>query len=255
MFFPSEENILPRRTTMKRFSAFLAMAISVMLAVGCATTTAATPPGTTAFTGEVWTWDEHDNTITLRQGLRDIRVQVTPDQFIGLQLHSTRTIHGTLAPPKELPFVVVEGPSTVVPRGPADEMHLTGTIATVDPAGRLVVNTPQGPVQVWRATDGSAFAPGGNVRVHMRVQPMDVVPIRPGQAVASTPAPVAVDPSASPRMEPGDYAIVLGRVLAVDPSGSVTVDSTRGPVTVRVSNVSRYRVNDTVEVRTSVHPA
>jgi hypothetical protein len=47
----------------------------------------------------------------------------------------------------------------------------------------------------------------------------------------------------------------MGRVLAIDPSGSLTIESARGPVTVRVPNVTRYKVGDTVEVRTSVHPA
>ena len=242
---------------MKVFATFLTISVFVAaaLAAGCATSTVA-PPGTTAFTGEVWTWDEQENTVTLRQGPRDIRVQVTPDQLIGLQLHQTKTIYGTLAPPKALPLVLVEGPpSTVVPRGPADEMEVVGTVAAIDPAGKIVVNTPQGAVQVWRATNGLAFSPGGNVRVHMRVQPLDVVPARPGQSPATAPAPAAIDPSAPARTEPGDYAVVMGRVLAVDPAGSLTVESARGPVTVRVPNVTRYRVNDTVEVRTSVHPA
>jgi len=242
---------------MKRFSTFLTIAVFVaaVLAVGCATTTAA-PPGTTAFTGEVWTWDEQENTVTLRQGAKDIRVNVTPDTFINLQAHSTRTIYGTLAPPKNLTTVMVDAPSTVVPRGAADEMEVAGTIASVDPAGKIVVNTPQGPVQIWRATGGVAFAPGGNVRVRMRTQPLDVVLVQPGQAVATTPpTPLSPNPAASPRTEPGDYAIVMGRVLAVDPAGSITVESSRGPVTVRVPSSSRYNVGDTVEVRTSIHPA
>ena len=83
----------------------------------------------------------------------------------------------------------------------------------------------------------------------MRVQPLDLVPARPGQAV-----PVAVEPSASAPTEPGDYAVVVGRVLTVDLSGRLTVDSSRGPINVLVPNAARYRVNDMVEVRTSVHP-
>jgi hypothetical protein len=242
---------------MKRFSGVLiaSLLVAVVIATGCATTTTAAPPGTTAFSGEVWTWDEQENTVTLRQGARDIRVNVTPDQIIGLRLHENKTIYGTLAPPKELPFVVVEGPSTVVPRGPADESEIVGAVAAVD-AGGIVVNTPQGPVRVWRATDGMAFAPGANVRVRMRVQPLDVVLITPGRPVAVVTAPVTtIDPAASPRTEPGDYAVVMGRILAVDPAGRLTVESARGPVTVRVPNVTPYKVGDTVEVRTSVHPA
>jgi hypothetical protein len=241
---------------MKGFSTFLTISVLVaaVIGAGCATTPTALP-GTTAFTGEVWTWDEQENIVTLRQGLRDIRVKVAPDQLIGLQLHQTNTIRGTLAPPKELPLVMVEGQSTVVPRGPADEAEVVGAVAAVDPAGKIVVNTPQGAVQVWRATNGLPFTPGANVRVRMRVQPLDVVLIRPGQTGVTAPAPVTLDPAASPRTEPGDYAVVLGRVLAVDPAGRLTIESARGPVTVRVPNVTRYKVNDTVEVRTSVHPA
>jgi hypothetical protein len=240
---------------MKGFSGVLiaCLLVAAVVAAGCATTSAA-PPGTTAFNGEVWTWDEQDNTVTLRQGARDIRVKVTPDQFIGLQLHQTKTIYGTLAPPKELPVVLVEGPSTVVPRGPADESEVVGTVAAVDPGG-IVVNSPQGPVRVWRATDGLPFTPGANVRVRMRVQPLDVVMIVPGQPAVVATAPATISPAASPRTEPGDYAVVMGRVLAVDPSGRLTVESARGPVTVQVANVTRYKVGDTVEVRTSVHPA
>lgn len=75
----------------------------------------------TAFTGEVWVWDEQENTITLRQAEKDVRVKVKSDQLIGLKLHETKTIYGELAPPVELPLVMVEGPpSAVVPRGPAD---------------------------------------------------------------------------------------------------------------------------------------
>ena len=237
---------------MKRLTGFLAASVIVAAAVGagCATTSA-TSPGT-AFTGEVWTWDEQTNTVTLRQGMRDTRVNITPDQIAKLRLHETKTVYGQLAPPAELPLVLVEGPSTVVARGAADEMEVVGTIAAVDPAGRIVVNAPQGAVEVWRATDGVAFTPGGAARVRMRVQPLDVVLVRPGQTVAITPA--AIEPAASPRTEHGDYAVIIGRVLAVDPSGRLTVDSSRGPVNVWVANPGRYKVNDTVEVRTSVHP-
>jgi translation initiation factor IF-1 len=235
---------------MRHVSELLALSmLAAIVVAGCATTSA--PPGATAFTGEVWTWDEQVNTVTLRQGGRDIRVNITPDQIAKLRLHETKTVYGTLAPPAELPLVLVEGPSTVVPRGAADEMEVTGTVAAVDPTGRIVVNAPQGAVQVWRATDGVAFAPGSSARVRMRVQPLDVVLVRPGTAPG---APAAMVPAASPRTEPGDYAVIIGRVVAVDPSGRLTVESSRGPVNVWVSNPGRYKPNDTVEVRTSVHP-
>ena len=233
---------------MKTITGFLVVAAFVM---GCPAAPARAAD--TAFTGEVWVWDEQTKTITLRQGLQTVRVKVHPDQFVGLRLHETKTIYGELAPPAELPLVMVEGPpSAVVPRGPADELEVSGTVAAVDPGGTISVNAPPGVVQVWRAMGGLAFDPGARVRVRMRVQALDVVPARPGPAGAAV---AAVEPSASPRTEPGDYAVVMGRVLAVDPSGRLTVDSARGPITVLVPNATRYHVNDTVEVRTSVHPA
>ena len=174
--------------------------------------------------------------------------------MVGLRLYETKTFYGTLAPPKDT-SVIIQGQSTVVPRGPADEGEILGTVASVDPVGKIVVNTTQGPVQVWRATNGLPFAPGGYVRVRTRVQPLDVVIVLPGQAPPPAPVTVSLDPAASPRTEPGDYAVVMGRVLAVDPSGAITVESSRGPVTVRVPDAARYKVGDTVEVRTSVHPA
>jgi len=231
---------------MRHVSGVLALSmLAVVVVAGCASTSA--PPGATAFTGEVWTWDEQLNTVTLRQGARDVRVNITPDQIAKLRLHETKTVYGSLAPPAEMPLVIVEGPSTVVPRGAADEMEITGTIASVDPAGRIVVNAPQGAVNVWRATDGVAFATGAPARVRMRVQPLEVVAVRPG-------APGAPAVAASPRTEPGDYAVIIGRVVAVDPSGRLTIESPRGPVNVWVSNPGRYKPNDVVEVQTSVHP-
>ena len=233
-------------TRTRQFLVVFVLVGATLVAVGCASTSA--QPGQQAFTGEVWTWDEHTNTVTLRQGARDIRVKVRPETLIGLRLHEIKTIYGELAPPMELATVVVQGQSTVMPRGAADESEVRGTVAAVDP-GRITVNAPQGPIQVWRATDGVAFQPGTAAKVNMRVQPLDVVMIVPGQGSASPPMPAAV-----PRNEPGDYAVIIGRILAIDPSGRLTVDSSRGPVTVWVPNPARYKVNDTVEVRTSVHP-
>ncbi len=151
---------------MKRLTWFFsasAVIVAAAVGAGCATTSA-TPPGT-AFTGEVWTWDEQTNTVTLRQGMRDTRVIIGPDQIAKLRLHETKTVYGQLAPPMELPVVLVEGPSTVVARGAADEMEVIGTIGAVDPAGRIVVNAPQGAIQVWRATDGSRSTSCSSARV------------------------------------------------------------------------------------------
>lgn len=235
---------------MKRLSGVLVgcVLLAVAVVVCCATASAQTQR--TAFTGEIWTWDEQASTVTLRQGLQDIRVLVSPDQFIGLRLHETKTIYGVLAPPAELLHTVVDMPSTVVPRGAAEETEVTGTVAAID-GGRITVSAPQGAVQVWRATDGVTFNPGTRARVRMRVQPLAVIPARPGQPAE----PAALDPAPTPGREPGDYAVIVGRVLEVDRTGRLTVDSARGPVSVWVANAARYKANDTVEIRTSVHPA
>jgi hypothetical protein len=101
---------------------------------------------------------------------------------------------------------------------------------------------------VWLAEQGSRpYQDGQQVLVRVRVQPLAVVPTseaRPGPA--PTPAVGA---------EPGDYAVVQGRVTAVDAGGRLTVESPRGPVTVWLPGTARYRVGDWVEVQTSVHPS
>lgn len=214
------------------------------LLAGCATgeprTTQATGP---AHTGEVWNWDAQEGTITLRQGDRFVRVKAAPDQFTGLQLHQVRTIRGELVPPSDLVFTT-PAPG-FVPAGPADESRMTGTIGGVDPAGKAVVNTAGGRLEVWVAEPGNTMFKGGDqVQVRMRVQPL--APVQGGQ----TPAP----PTVTPATQPGDYAVVRGSVLAVEPDGRLTVESPRGPIVVAVPSPTRYRKGDQVEVATSLHP-
>src|SRR5262245_56798613 len=104
--FPQQENLLLRRTTMKQRSWFLTLSLFITAAVaaGCAST----PPKGTAFTGEVWTWDEQTNTVTLRQGGRDIRVIIDTDQIDKLKLHEIKKVHGELATPKDIQVVMVD---------------------------------------------------------------------------------------------------------------------------------------------------
>ena len=75
------------------------VSLALLPLTGCASRTTATAqaPGDT-FTGEVWTWDERENTVTLRRGAEQIRVKTTPEQIRGLQLHQTATIRGQIAP-------------------------------------------------------------------------------------------------------------------------------------------------------------
>jgi hypothetical protein len=222
----------------------------VMVLAGCATPRAATTPTrptATTFTGEVWTWDQPAGTITLRQsGGQIIRVKAPPDQFDGLRLHQTVTIQGELAGPAEIERVMLP-PGTLVPRGQADEMEVTGTIARVDPAGKAAINSARGPVEVWVAMPTTALRPGEEVRVRMQVQPLQVQRASPGEVPPAMPPPAPAIGD-----QPGDYATVRGPLRAVDPAGRLTVDSPRGPIQVLVPRPDRYAVGEFVEVRTAV---
>ncbi|OLB93912.1 MAG: hypothetical protein AUH30_19020 [Candidatus Rokubacteria bacterium 13_1_40CM_68_15] len=226
----------------------LGLLTGVLLLAGCATTA---PPAADmgAFTGEVWTWDERTGIITLRQGGQYIRVKAAPDQFRGLDLHSTRTVYGVLAGPAEIQTVLTP-PVPLMVSGTPDETDVTGRVTSIDPVGKIMIETPRGSVEVWVAQPtASVVQVGDRVLVKMRVQPMVPAPL--GHAPAAT----TLEPAASPTSEPGEYAVVRGRLLEVDPSGRLTVESPRGPITVWVPAGSRYQPGKTVEVHTSVHPA
>jgi hypothetical protein len=47
---------------------------------------------------------------------------------------------------------------------------------------------------------------------------------------------------------------VTGRVIGVNSGGGLVVESPTGPIQIYVGDAGRYRVSDTVQVRTSVHP-
>lgn len=213
------------------------------------------PAGRTAvasqgvWTGEVWTWDQEASTVTLLQDGRLVRVKVTPDQIVGLRRSQVATVRGELAGATEIQTTIVATPTTYARRGAPDLAEATGTVKAVDPAGRLAIDSPRGPLEVWTAMPGSrTFRAGDRVRVWMSVQPLERV-------VSAGPAPAgpAPEPAIPVPAEPGDYAAVIGMVTAVAPS-AVTVQSPRGPITVSVPGPARYRVADFVEVRTSVHP-
>src|SRR5689334_2643067 len=123
---------------MKTLNRLAVVTLALLPLAGCATgaPARAQAPGN-AFTGEVWTWDERESTVTLRRGTQDIRVKTTPDQIRGLQLHQTATIRGELAPPAALPVTVTPTVAmTAVPRGQAEQQTVTGTVTAVDPSGR-----------------------------------------------------------------------------------------------------------------------
>lgn len=240
---------------MKIFTPLTWSLVVAAVLAGCAAPQAAAPRPSTAqahntYTGEVWTWDEHASTVTLRQGERTIRVKVTPDQLVGLRLYQTVTVRGEPAS-AEIERVTLP-PGTFVPRGAPQETELTGTVEAVDPAGIVSITSPRGRVSVWVATPGGTpFRAGEPVRVRMRLQPLELVPAKEGEAAK----PAAPDVAASVMTEPGEYAVVRGPIRAADPAGRLTIESPRGPITVLAPSGEGYRVGDTVEVRTSVHPA
>lgn len=219
------------------------LALSAMVS-GCASTRP--QPAGTAYTGEVWTWDEQESTVTLRRGTEDIRVKVTPDQIRGLELHQKATVRGELAPPMEIGRVITPAmPVRAVPRGSVDQQTVNGVVTAADPRGRLSIQSDKGPLHVWAASGAEQrFQPGAKVKVEMAVQPVDMVPAGAG---------ATVDPAASPSAsQPGDHAVVTGRIMGVAKNGTLVVESPTGPVQVWVPDSSKYRVEQPVQIRTSV---
>jgi hypothetical protein len=233
--------------------AFITLVAVLALVAGCATkspTTTTTQAAGSVFSGEVWTWDERENIVTLRQGTQKVRVQVTPDQMIGLRLHQNATLRGTLAPPAPIAHVATStGPMTAVPRGSAEQVELTGAVTASGADGRVTIDSPRGPVHVWVATGADQrFTPGTRVRLVTAVQPVDMV--------AADRAPrTSEDPAASLRAQPGDYSIVTGRIIGVQPNGGLIVESPSGPIQLWVADSSKYRLSDSVQLRTSLQRA
>ena len=227
----------------------LAGLIAVGLALsGCATTSSQTASGE-LYTGEIWTWDEQTNVVTMRRGPEDIRIKVTPDQLVGLQLHTIRTLRGTPAGPAEIERVMQPPPANyaVVPKGTSDTAEVTGKLVTVDPNGTVSISSSRGTMRVWVASpDAPALKAGNDVKLRVAVQPVDIVPRAGGTQAA---------PAVNVQQEPGEYAVIVGKVTQVDPSGRITVESPRGPVEVSVTNASQFKVGDMVQVSTSVHPS
>jgi hypothetical protein len=229
----------------------------VLVLAGCATTRTDSPSaGATLYGGEVWTWDDANSIVTLRQGTQTIRVQTTPEEMRTLRLHEYAVVRGQLAPPAEIATVITPAvPMTPVPRGAPEQLQLSGTVAAADPKGLVTIESDRGRLVVWTATpDGSRYAAGTPVRVRTTVQRVDMVPVSSVGAQAATPTAV-MDPAASVSSEPGDFAVITGRVLAADNARHLlTVESPRGPVMVSVPNAATYTPGTYVQVRTAIHP-
>jgi hypothetical protein len=224
----------------------------VALLAGCATTPSPAPAvGMQTFTGQVWSWDERESTVTLIQGGQRVRVKTTSDQIRGLRLHERAQVTGTLAPPADLVVTAGPvGPVTAVPKGQAEMVEVKGTVTSADPDGRVAVDSARGPLHLWAAQGADQRLPkGAPVTVWMSLQPVDLVPA--AAPVTPSPAP-ATAPLASPTSEPGDHAVVTGRILGINPGGVVVVESPTGPIQVLAGDTTRYKVGDAVQVRTTV---
>jgi hypothetical protein len=155
---------------------------------------------------------------------------------------------GCVAAPRVTPPPAPGPAGRLVPRGAPAQAELRGAVEATDPAGVVTVSAPPGALRVWLAEPGSRpYQEGQQVLVRVHVQPLDIVPARDAPSGPSAPVPAV-------GAEPGDYAVVQGRVTAVDAVGRLTVESPRGPVTVWLPGAARYQVGEWVEVRTSVHP-
>src|SRR5438309_8673715 len=164
---------------MKTMARLALVPLSLLPLAGCASRTApvAQAPAD-SFTGEVWTWDERENTVTLRQGAQTFRVKTTSEQMKGLQLHQIATIRGQVAPPAELPRTMTPAvPMTAVPRGPVDQQTVAGKVTAVDPNGRLSIDSDRGPLHAWAASGARArFAAGARRQGGMAVQAVVLLP-------------------------------------------------------------------------------
>jgi hypothetical protein len=240
---------------------FAALLVAIGVFGGCATqsSTVATAPGPAVavagapaapalYRGEVWTWDPTINVVTLLQGDQKIRIIVTPDQLLGIKQKDIVTVRGVPAAPAEIErFIVQTPPMRAVPSGAMDQTEITGTITAVDPNGKISIATSRGPVDVWVATPVNAqFRVGAPVRVKATLHSVTFVPLTSAAASGST------EPAALAGGEPGDYAVITGRILAVEPTGRLTIESPRGPINVWVADASRYTMGQPVQLRTSV---
>lgn len=202
------------------------------------------------YTGMVWTWDSDRNIVTLNDAGRVFRVQVTPEQMRTLDLHARATVTGTLLGPEPIDTVVVPAqPMTAQPSGPAITADITGQVTAIDDKGLAMITSTRGPMRVWLADNPqSRFAAGRPVKVHVSVQPVRMVAVAGAGGLASGPT------MAAPAV-PGDSAMVVGRVVSVSPTGTLSVESPRGPISVWVPDASIFKVGDFVQVQTVVQAA
>jgi len=234
----------------------VALLLTVLIVVGSAVTVgaqttvvvAAPAPAPAKYTGEVWTWDSGRSIVTLYDAGRQFRVQVTPDQIARLQHHGYATVTGTLLGPEVIETVLLPTqPMIAQPSGPPAAAEIAGQLASIDQNGVAVVDSARGQLRVWLADNAqSRFASGRPVKVMVSVQPVRMVTASGGGGLASGPT------ISAPAPVQGDQAVVVGRILSTSPTGALTIDSPRGPITVWVPDMTRFNAGDYVQVQTIV---
>jgi len=235
----------------------IALVLTVLFVVGGAltasaqTTVVVPAPAPAKYTGEVWTWDSGRSIVTLYDAGRQFRVQVTPDQIARLNHHSIATVTGVLLGPEVIETVIVPAQPLVAQlAGPATTMELDGKIVSIDANGTALLDSSRGQMRVWLAdSPASRFSAGNGVKMQVSVTPVRMVAVAGGGGLASGPTVSAPTPV------PGDQAVVVGRVLSISPTGVLSVDSPRGPISVWVSDAAKFKVGDFVQVQTIVQPA
>ena len=207
-------------------------------------------PATGTYEGRVWTWDSARNIVTLNDAGRSFRVLVTSDQIARLDHLQWATVRGTLLGPDPIDTVLLPAqPMTALASGPAANAEITGQIASIDTNGVATVDSARGPLRVWLAENPQArFQQGRPVKVVVNVQPVRMVAVSGAGGQASVPTMTPAPPMG------GDSASIVGRILSVSPTGTLTVESPRGPVNVWVPDAASFRVNDFVQLQTIVQP-
>jgi hypothetical protein len=207
-----------------------------------------TVPPTGKYSGLAWTWDSARNIVTLNDAGRQFRVLVTPDQIARLQHHQWVTVNGTLLAPDPIETVLLPTqPMTPLASGPAATADITGQITSIEPNGVATVQSARGPLRIWLAENPQGrFQPGRPVQVTVNVQPVRMVAVSGAGGQASVPTMTPVPPMG------GDSATIVGRILSVSPTGTLSIESPRGPVNVWVPDAASFRVGDFVQLQTVV---
>jgi len=223
---------------------------STVVAPGPAVVAPGQTPAAGRYEGLAWTWDSARNIVTLNDSGRQFRVLVTPDQIARLNHLQWVTVRGTLLGPDPIETVLLPAqPMTALVSGPAANAEITGQIASIDTNGVATVESARGPLRVWLADNPQArFQQGRPVKVVVTVQPVRMVAVSGAGGQASVPTMTPAPPMG------GDSASIVGRILSVTPTGTLTVESPRGPVDVWVPDAASFRAGDFVQLQTIVQP-